>query len=393
MGDSREHVLREGNVIVATGDGRMGVALVLGFAEVPLETIEAAVADLRRLLAELRVGRARELGSLRDPGGLPDWMAAGSESLQGIAYALCEAVRQEAGRTAAVVVRNATTATSTVVAVSQGADRRMLGNHVTVESAVGRACAGDFPVVGISPEDLFGHALSERRRRDEQGVAFPLRDGREGIGALVLFGPSDTLDPGVRERIMWYTVDAGPRLAMAMQLRSAETRAMTDGLTGLANRRSLERAMAGWAEGPCALLCVDIDNFKKLNDGFGHAAGDAALKHVARVFRRALREDDVAARTGGEEFALWLPYTALPQALQVAERVREGVETSTLRWGGADVKLTCSVGAAAVPETVSQVANLLTAADAALYHAKSRGRNRVEFVQSSAAASGRIPAP
>ncbi len=83
MGDSREHVLREGNVIVAAGDGRMGVALVLGFAEVPPETIEAAVADLRRLLAELRVGRARKLGS------------SGDAALKHVARTLRRALRED----------------------------------------------------------------------------------------------------------------------------------------------------------------------------------------------------------------------------------------------------------------------------------------------------------
>jgi diguanylate cyclase (GGDEF)-like protein len=154
---------------------------------------------------------------------------------------------------------------------------------------------------------------------------------------------------------------------------------MTDELTRLPNRRALDRALVGWGDDqPGALLCVDIDLFKKVNDDLGHAAGDAALKHVARIFRQALREGDVAARIGGEEFAIWLPHTPLTHAVDVAERIRKSVEATVMHWAGTDVKMTCSVGVAAIPETVTQVANLFPTADSALYQAKSRGRNRVE---------------
>lgn len=152
---------------------------------------------------------------------------------------------------------------------------------------------------------------------------------------------------------------------------------MTDPLTGLPNRRALDRALARWSQGACSMLCVDIDHFKQFNDGHGHVAGDAALQHVAHVFRRTLRENDLAARIGGEEFALWLPDTPLPRAVDVGERVRSRLADSALHWGGNDLKMTCSVGVASVPESVGHVTNLFTAADAALYKAKRAGRDRV----------------
>ncbi len=387
LGDGRTHVLREGNVIVAVGDGQLGGALIFGFEAPHKDAVDAAVTDLRRLIAEVRVERVGRLGVRRDPRSLPDWLVTGAESLEGMSFALCEAVRTVAGRAAAVVMRDPATMTTTVVGVSNGLDRRLLGRSVTVGSAVGRACAGDLAVVGTTGAELFGHTTPDRRRRHEGGVAFPLRDGREGVGALVVFGPHDALALEARERIEAFARDAGPHLAAAAHVRAAENRALTDALTGLANRRGLERAMAGWSTGVCALVAVDIDHFKRLNDGFGHAAGDTALKHLARILRDSLREDDVAARTGGEEFALWLPGAPLAKAREVAERVRTAVERSVLQWGGADVRLTCSLGVAGLPETVSQPPSLFGAADAALYRAKSRGRNRVEVAQPGPAAT------
>ncbi len=379
LGDGREHVMREGNVIVAAGDGHMGSAVVLAFDEVGPADVKVVAADLRRFLAELNVERRREFGALADPTSAPDWIAAGSESVEAIGFALCESVRAVTGRPTAVVVRDSSVPSCSVAAVSHTADRRLLGLPVMTDSAAGRACAGDIPVAGGSPAELFGSARDDRRRRTEVGLAFPLRDGPEGVGALVVFGPAETLDRAVRERVMGYAVDAGPRLSNAVHVRVAENRAMTDELTRLPNRRALDRALAGWGDDqPGALLCVDIDLFKKVNDDLGHAAGDAALKHIARIFRQALREGDVAARMGGEEFAIWLPHTPLAHAVDVAERIRKSVEAAVMHWAGSDVKMTCSVGVSAIPDTVTQVANLVPTADSALYQAKSRGRNRVE---------------
>ncbi len=385
--DGREHVLREGEAIVAAGDGQLGAAVVLPAGSEAARTPERVTADLRRLIAELRVSLRREFGALKDPAAVPDWIAAGSESLEGTAFALAEAVSAQTGRATAVVLRDPGLEICTVLAVSRAADRRLLGLITAPDSAVGRACTGDIPVVGPSAHELWGRPRSERRRRSEEGTAFPLRDGQRGVGALVVFGPHATLPASVREWVMWMAVDAGPRLASAAQVRAAETRAVTDELTRLPNRRALERLIGSVGEGSGALCLVDIDLFKQVNDGFGHAAGDATLRHVARLFRRVLREDDFAARLGGEEFALWLPQTPLDRAVEVAERVREAVETSTLHWGGADLKLTCSIGVSSVPETVRQPSNLVASADAALYRAKELGRNRVEVARVSSSSS------
>jgi diguanylate cyclase (GGDEF)-like protein len=390
LADGREHVLREGNVIVAVGDGQIGSAVVLAFDSVAPEDVRQVADDLRKFLAELRVERLREYRTHQDPAGAPDWMVMGAESVEAISFGLCESVRALTGRHAAVVVRDPAVTEASVVAVSRQADRRLLGLQVSPDSAVGRACSGDIPVAGASPDDLFGRSHADRRRRTDPGTAFPLHDGAEGCGALVVFGPPHTLEPSVQERIAFMTVDAGPRLNNAVKVRAAETQAMTDRLTQLPNRAALEGALKNWGDDPGTLLCVDIDRFKEVNDTHGHAAGDAALKHVARLFRQALRDDDLATRIGGEEFAIWLPHTPLQPALDVAERIRKSVEASVLRWGGAELTITCSVGVSTYPQIVSDLKNLLPSADSALYQAKNRGRNRVE---AAAGTGSRAPSP
>jgi diguanylate cyclase (GGDEF)-like protein len=194
---------------------------------------------------------------------------------------------------------------------------------------------------------------------------------------LIVFGRPEGVPPELRERVAALAAQLSPHMAAAVAVRAAEMRAITDQLTGLPNRRGLDRALAQ-VNGSASLLMVDVDHFKKLNDGFGHAAGDAALRQMAQIFTRTLREGDVAARVGGEEFALLLLGADKAIAMDVAERVRRATENARLVWAGAEVRLTCSIGVAAYPEPIKDVANLNVAADAAMYRAKQSGRNRVE---------------
>ena len=125
-------------------------------------------------------------------------------------------------------------------------------------------------------------------------------------------------------------------------------------------------------------MYVDLDRFKLLNDTLGHPAGDAALRHVAGILQRQLRDRDLVARIGGEEFAVWLPGAPLTEGLEVAERIRRAVESEAWQWSGSPRPLTASCGVAAYPAPVGDIDNLRGAADAALYRAKQHGRNRVE---------------
>ena len=165
-----------------------------------------------------------------------------------------------------------------------------------------------------------------------------------------------------------------------------ENLASTDGLTGLANRRSFDahldrewrRAMRAGAE--IGLLMIDVDRFKAFNDRYGHAAGDEALRTVARVLGDTIqRAGDLAARYGGEEFAVILVSSNRTQALAIAERLRAAVEAAALPHEGTEAGvLTVSAGLSfAAPEIGSSPANLVKAADALLYEAKRAGRNRV----------------
>ncbi|OYX79452.1 MAG: hypothetical protein B7Y77_01850, partial [Bradyrhizobium sp. 35-63-5] len=158
---------------------------------------------------------------------------------------------------------------------------------------------------------------------------------------------------------------------------------ITDGLTGLANRRHFdERLRLEWRRAartgaPLALLFIDADHFKALNDVFGHAKGDEVLKSVAGCIAISIRRPgDLAARFGGEEFAVILPDTGPDAALGLAQTIRARIED--LRFAGVTRPVTVSIGIKAMrPAPDIAVSTLLEAADKALYQAKAAGRNRV----------------
>ena len=159
--------------------------------------------------------------------------------------------------------------------------------------------------------------------------------------------------------------------------------ATTDGLTALSNRRHFEElARAEWARfqrygRPLSLLLLDIDNFKSINDRFGHDAGDLVLKAVAFICKTTKRQIDVAARIGGEEFVLLLPETDEADAEIAAERLRKAIQIHTRTLPGENLEVTISIGVAGASQAMSGFEVLLKRADEALYEAKRTGRNRV----------------
>ena len=172
------------------------------------------------------------------------------------------------------------------------------------------------------------------------------------------------------------------RLAQANAMLAELAR--TDELTGLYNRRYFtERANNELSRGhrqqrPTALLLLDLDHFKEINDTYGHATGDVALRAVAETIVGSLRQGDLAGRFGGEEFLIMLPETDLDEAIRVAERLRENVANLALHSDTAQFSVTVSIGVAICIEHEPRFERLLHYADEALYSAKDAGRNRIE---------------
>jgi diguanylate cyclase (GGDEF)-like protein len=180
-------------------------------------------------------------------------------------------------------------------------------------------------------------------------------------------------------------------LAKEQSLRSQRTATLTDELTGALNRRgffaSAQQLLAQRAKNgePVTVLMFDLDNFKSINDRFGHSTGDQTLKLFAAITGSTMRSSDIFARFGGEEFVAMRP-CSLADATVAAERVRMSFEAAGRAVCGCPIAATVSVGAASAA-LCADIAGLLTAADQALYRAKMNGRNRVEGVEQEAAPS------
>ena len=170
---------------------------------------------------------------------------------------------------------------------------------------------------------------------------------------------------------------------LADQAESLERLACLDGLTALNNRRHfLALAESEWSRfrrygRPLALLMIDIDFFKSVNDTYGHDAGDAVIKAVADVLQKRKRTTDIAGRLGGEEFGLILPEGTLESAVVAGERLRQLVAGRPVATENQCISVTISVGASVADAAMSGFDELLKQADVALYEAKNSGRNRV----------------
>jgi diguanylate cyclase (GGDEF)-like protein len=157
---------------------------------------------------------------------------------------------------------------------------------------------------------------------------------------------------------------------------------ITDGLTKAFNRQYLYQRLPDELErarrygSPLSVVLFDLDHFKKLNDTYGHSAGDFVLKEIVRIGHATIREMDGLVRYGGEEFLMLLPNTTLQGATEVAERLRQAVEKAELLWSDQRLKVTVSLGVTAVRHGADD-GGLLARADELLYRAKSEGRNRV----------------
>ena len=217
----------------------------------------------------------------------------------------------------------------------------------------------------------------------EEGVktfaAIPLVGEKKTVGILVIEDlPSIDLD-----KIMIMTMQFALEMKRVLLYEKVEELAITDGLTGLYSRRYFlgrldeETNRSKRYKFGFAFLMIDIDNFKKCNDTYGHLVGDVALKEVGRVIKESIREIDLASRYGGEELSILLPETARKGALLVAERIRERIGGNAFKAYDEELRLTVSIGISIFPGDAKNTKELIEHADKALYTAKRSGKNLV----------------
>ena len=222
--------------------------------------------------------------------------------------------------------------------------------------------------------DRTGWSLDEGWRQRADGSRF---------WGSCLIAPLQTADEGQAEERAYSLVvrDVSDQREATEAIRRSVA---CDHLTGLANRRSLFEAcdleLQRWrhAPRPLALVLIDADHFKRINDNFGHAVGDAVLRHLAAGLSATFRAMDVVARLGGEEFVVLLPGCTEDAAAAVAQRLCQSISEQTVNVNGASVRYTVSVGVATMDAAVDGVDALIERADLAMYRAKAAGRNRVE---------------
>ena len=218
----------------------------------------------------------------------------------------------------------------------------------------------------------------------EQAVVLPLPAEGGPVARAVLVGPAARFDAEALERARFVAQNAGLALANATRLASARDLAYVDDLTGLYNARYVDAILdrelqeAAGNGATFALLFLDLDLFKKVNDVHGHLVGSRLLVECAKVIRSCVREEDVASRWGGDEFVVLLRGSDSGGALKVAERIRRAIEEHAfLAREGLRLRLTTCVGVAAFPEHATDKAQLLDLADRAMYRGKGSTRLRL----------------
>ena len=244
-------------------------------------------------------------------------------------------------------------------------------------------------------KDLLCPHLKDSRPSNQSVACFPLSTAGETFGLLVFFccsiketGRRDIYYPEMTDQKKDLLSGFSQRIAMSLaniQLRqSLKEQSIRDPLTGLYNRRYLEETLereltrARRAGLPVAVIMADLDHFKKINDFYGHEAGDYVLQMIARTLQRSVRSDDIVCRYGGEEFTVIMPGLSPEKAQTRAELMLESVRRLELIYGGTAIQgVTISAGVASFPEGGDRWPEIIQAADLALLRAKQEGRNRV----------------
>ena len=295
-------------------------------------------------------------------------------------------------------------------AFASGLDRQAL-LAILVETAVG-TCEADYGLVALSghvgaeaesgtgTDAVQEAALSAEQRALRQAGpvevsqdgahAFASSLGRIGrtatpVGAMTIARAGRPFNSTEREVFLYLVGQAAASVENVALHELVSEQAVTDDLTGLANNRAFhelmdkESARARRFGHDLTLLILDLDDFKRVNDTYGHPQGDAVLKAIGRILADESRGIDAPARYGGEEFVVALPETDEDGALELAERIRERIEAERvpLLDGGGTIEVTASLGLATLPGAAANAGELFASADAALYDAKRSGKNRV----------------
>ncbi|PYR76482.1 MAG: hypothetical protein DMF86_12110 [Acidobacteria bacterium] len=279
-----------------------------------------------------------------------------------------------------------------VVAIDDAGHTRVLASRALTPSLEAGAYAVGQWVMRNGDVCCAMNLALDRRFTDapaSAAVAFPLDCRDRTLGALVALDRA----PSAREprfqdatlAALLAALEPGAfALDNALRLQRVEALSVTDDLTQLYNSRYLSQVLrretkrASRSGRPLSLLFVDLDGFKAINDSHGHLSGSRALVEAAALIRASARETDVAARFGGDEFALVLPDTGSDGAVAVGERIRERLAVHPfLHDDGLDIHLTASVGVATLPDVAASAEGLIQAADEAMYAVKDRGKNGI----------------
>ena len=305
-------------------------------------------------------------------------------------------------------------------AFASGLDRDGL-LEIVAETAVS-ACEADAGVIALSgvegaevtagtPTEALADAMltaeSKATRADgpiehsEDGactLAAPLHriaDPDHDLGVMTIARAGRPFAEGERDVFHYLIGQASASIENVALHKMVSEQAVTDELTDLANNRAFrdvahkEAARAQRFSHPLSLVMLDIDDFKQVNDTYGHLQGDEVLRRIGAILRAESRGIDEPARYGGEEFAVALPETGPEGAVEVAERIRTRIEAEEVPFLGREgvLRISASLGVASIPDSAGDVQGLIAAADSALYAAKRGGKNRVELAPKRAAAA------
>ena len=261
------------------------------------------------------------------------------------------------------------------------------------EGIAGSVISAGQPLV-TTIDALGKQSLPERNYKTRSFISYPITIGARKIGVLNV---TDRRGGAAYEESDLAVIDlVAPQIALALERATWQHRAnqfqlmsITDPLTGLHNRRYMEARLSEELnrskryDFPMSFMMIDIDDFKLYNDRNGHQAGDRALEITAQCLRSTLRKADVASRYGGEEFTILLPQTTLEEAGAIADRLRRQIMTTKFPHGNSQPQgaVTISIGLSSLSSSVDSAEAMMRAADRALYHAKSHGKNRAYAYQ------------